>query len=93
MAASTEQPRRFPVWPFVLVGLVLVFVALGVVGGMEYRNLMPNLEESSTPSPPPPSEKIPDAPGPDNTVKSLPPSAKDPDAPGPDNTVTTPPRE
>ena len=29
--------------------------------------------DKSKPAPPPPSEKVPDAPGPDNTIKSMPP--------------------
>lgn len=68
-----------PSWGSVLGGaaLLLSLVAIGLIVLRVYEPQKPQ-------SPPPPSEKLIQAPGPDNAIKSLPPQ---PDAPGPDNSI------
>lgn len=87
MEAHTESPGRAgPSWGSVLGGAALIvsLVALGLVLVRFYD--LPKPKPAPTPG-----EKVIQAPGPDNTVKTLPPQ---PEAPGPDNSVKSrPPTE
>lgn len=74
-----------PSWGSVLGGTALL-VSLVAIGLTVLRAYEPRKAQS----PPPPSEKLPQAPGPDNTLKSL---APPPDAPGPDNSIKSGPRQ
>lgn len=77
--------RSGPSWGAVLGGaaLILSLIALGIVAFRTYQDRQPQ-------QPAPPSEKLIEAPGPDNTIKTLPPQ---PDSPGPDNTIKSRPTQ
>lgn len=54
-------------------GLILAGVAAGSM--MLSLGACDRVRPKAKPAPPPPSEKVPDAPGPDNTVRELPPAS------------------
>jgi cell division septation protein DedD len=61
---------------FIMIALIgaLIIVALGVMTAARWmKSAVPDVNDTtkSSPQPPPPSDKLPNAPGPDNTVQQL----------------------
>lgn len=91
---NTERSKR--TWALWFVAACLIVAGLGVAVYLGLRGVANGLDladptgrRAQSPAPPPPSEKLADAPGPDNTVKSLPPQPEP--APAPDRPAPPPP--
>ena len=68
---NSNAPRgNSKMWIVALVATVLVIAGIVIAAVAGYRTWV--APQPAAPSPPPPSEKIENAPGPDNTIKTMP---------------------
>lgn len=93
MAKQSSSLMRKFVWP--ALGAIAILTALVFFGTAAWRNVREATHASifpEQPVPPPISDKIPGAPGPDNNVQSLtPPEGVSPQPPSPIDSQHVPP--